>query len=156
VSGDRYGSEINISAVIPRESLLLHKGGNMENHFKTHGAFSWTELMTTDPESAKKFYSDLFGWELEEYSMEGMTYTVVKAAGQEMGGIMAIPPEAQGAPPNWGTYVTVDNVDDTVKTAQKLGAIILMEPRDIPDVGRFAIIQDPQGAILSVITYKEM
>jgi len=128
----------------------------MENHFKTHGAFSWTELMTTDPEGAKTFYCDLFGWETEEFAMEGMNYTVVKAGGQEIGGIMAIPPEAQGAPPGWGTYVTVDNVDATVEKARALGANILMAPRDIPDVGRFALVQDPQGAVLSVITYKEM
>ena len=128
----------------------------MENHFKTHGAFSWTELMTTDPKAAKEFYGDLFGWEMEEYPMEGMNYTVVKAGGQEVGGIMAIPPESQGAPSAWGTYVTVTNVDDTVETAKTLGANILMPPRDIPDVGRFAVIQDPQGAIISVISYKEM
>ena len=128
----------------------------MENHFKTHGAFSWTELMTTDPEAAKKFYGDLFGWELEKYDAEGIEYTVVKVAGEEMGGIMAIPPQAQGSPPHWGTYVTVDNVDETVKKAESLQAKIIVPPTEIPDVGRFALFQDPQGAFLSVITYKEM
>jgi len=128
----------------------------MENHFKTHGAFSWTELMTTDPEAAKKFYATLFGWELEKFDAEGMEYTVVKVAGEEMGGIMGIPPQAAGSPPHWSTYVTVDNVDETVRKAESMGAKIAMPPKDIPDVGRFAVFQDPQGAFLAVITYKEM
>lgn len=128
----------------------------MDNHFKTHGAFSWTELMTTDPEAAKKFYSELFGWDIEEMEMEGMRYAVVKVGEEAIGGIMGIPPETQGAPPNWGTYVTVDDVDATVEQAQALGANILMPPKDIPTVGRFAVIQDAQGAVLSVITYQEM
>ena len=128
----------------------------MENHFKTHGAFSWTELMTTDPEAAKKFYSEIFGWELEKYDTAEMEYTVIKVAGEEVGGIMSIPPQAAGSPPHWGTYVTVDNVDETVKKAESLGATINVAPMDIPDVGRFAVFQDPQGAFLAVITYKEM
>lgn len=112
--------------------------------------------MTTDPEAAKRFYGELFGWKWEEYHMQGMTYTVVKVAGEEMGGIMPIPPEASGTPPNWGTYVTVDDVDATVKKAESMKAKVIVPPRDIPDVGRFAVIQDPQGAVLMVITYKAM
>jgi predicted enzyme related to lactoylglutathione lyase len=84
--------------------------------------------------------------------MEGMTYTLVKVGGTDVGGIMATPPEAQGMPPMWGVYVTVDNVDATAKTAEKLGVKILVPPTDIPDVGRFCVIQDPQGAVISAIT----
>jgi hypothetical protein len=60
----------------------------------------------------------------------------------------------KGMPPVWGTYVTVDDVDQTAKTAEKLGGKILMPPTDIPTVGRFCVIQDPQGAVISAITYK--
>jgi predicted enzyme related to lactoylglutathione lyase len=136
--------------------LLLNerRRKNMEDQFKTHGAFSWCELMTTDPEVAKGFYSELFGWELEEYPMEDMNYTVIRVAGQEMGGIMAIPPEAAGAPPNWSCYVTVDDVDATIKKAEAMQGKVLLPPRDVPDVGRFAVIQDPQGAVLTVIKYE--
>lgn len=125
----------------------------MKDPFKTHGAFSWNELMTTDPAAAKKFYSKLFGWETEEMTMENMTYTVVKTGGEGVGGIMAIPSEATGAPPHWGAYVTVDDVDSAVRTAEKLGGKTMLAPRDIPGVGRFAVIQDPQGAVISMITY---
>ncbi|MGD8970577.1 MAG: VOC family protein [Desulfobacterales bacterium] len=125
----------------------------MTDPFKTHGAFSWNELMTSDPVAAKEFYRQLLGWEMEEMSMENMTYTVVKAAGEAIGGIMNIPPEASGAPPHWGAYITVDNVDQTASFAESLGGKIMMAPRDIPGVGRFAVIQDPLGAVVSLITY---
>lgn len=118
-----------------------------------HGAFSWCELMTTDVEAAKNFYGKLFGWETEEMAMPGMTYTVVKVGGNGIGGIMAIPQEAQGMPPAWGAYVTVDDVDVTAKTAVQLGAKLCVPPRDIPEVGRFCVLQDPQGAFINIITY---
>jgi predicted enzyme related to lactoylglutathione lyase len=66
---------------------------------------------------------------------------------------MTIPKEAQGTPPMWGTYVTVDDVDLTARTAEQLGAKILVPPMDIPTVGRFCVIQDPQGAVINAITY---
>ena len=122
-----------------------------------NGEFSWCELITDDVKGAKKFYTKLFGWETEEMSMpEGMTYTVIKVGGKGIGGIMKTPKEAKGLPPMWVTYVTVDDVDKVVKKAEKLGAKIHVEPTDIPDVGRFAVLLDPQGAAINVITYKKM
>jgi uncharacterized protein len=125
----------------------------MDEQFIQHGAFSWCELMTTDVEAAKAFYTKLFGWDSEVMSMPGMTYTVVKVGGKGIGGIMTIPKEAKGTPPMWGTYVTVDDVDLTARTAEQLGAKILVPPMDIPTVGRFCVIQDPQGAVINAITY---
>ncbi len=89
-------------------------------------------------------------------SMPEMAYTVVKAGGESVGGIMAIPSEAAGTPPHWGAYVTVDDVDATVEKALAMKATVIMPAMDIPEVGRMAIIQDPQGAMISVITYQEM
>lgn len=125
----------------------------MDEQFRQHGAFSWYELMTTDVEAAKAFYAKLFGWGTEDMPMPEMAYTVVKAGGKEIGGIMPMPKEAQGTPPMWGAYVTVDDVDLIAKTARQLGATLLVPPRDIPSVGRFCVIQDPQGAVISAITY---
>ena len=125
----------------------------MADRFKQHGAFSWNELMTTDPDAAKEFYSKLFNWDLKDMPMEEMTYTVVRAGDEDVAGIMKIPTEAEGSPPSWGTYVTVDNVDQTVRQAEELGGSVIVPARDIPEVGRFAVIQDPQGAVISVITY---
>ena len=127
----------------------------MTDRFKQHGAFSWNELMTSDPQSATDFYTKLLGWTAEDVQMEDMTYTVVTAGGEQVGGIMKIPPEAEGTPPHWGTYITVDNVDETAGKAEGLGAKIIIPPRDIPNVGRFTVIQDPHGAFISLITYAE-
>ncbi len=113
--------------------------------------------MTSDVDAATAFYTKLFGWETERMTMPQMSYTVVKAGGKDMGGIMAMPPDApKGMPPMWGCYVTVDDVDATAKSAQKLGAKLLVPPQDIQDVGRFCVIRDPQGAVISAITYKPM
>jgi predicted enzyme related to lactoylglutathione lyase len=128
----------------------------MEKKLFQHGMISWSELMTGDVEAAKDFYTRLFGWKLEVpdmEGMEGMEYTLIKANDEEIGGIMATPPQAQGTPPYWGIYVTVDNVDATAEMAEELGGKICVPPRDIPQVGRFCVIQDPQGAYISAITY---
>jgi len=67
---------------------------------------------------------------------------------------MKIPPQAQGAPPHWGAYVTVDDVDATARRAEELGGKVLVPPQDIPGVGRFCVVQDPQGAVISAMTYE--
>jgi predicted enzyme related to lactoylglutathione lyase len=126
----------------------------MDDQFQQHGAFSWSELLTTDIAAAKKFYSGLFGWEMEDMPMEGMEYTVVKAGGKEVGGMMPMPPEGGDHPPVWGNYVTVDDVDAVARTAEELGGKVHVPPQDIPGVGRFCVIEDPQGAYISAITYK--
>jgi predicted enzyme related to lactoylglutathione lyase len=125
----------------------------MDNKYQLHGAFSWCELLTTDVEEAKRFYSKLFGWTLEPAPMPGMEYTLVKYGGEQMGGIMAMPPDCEGMPPSWGVYVTVDDVEATAKLAVEMGGKILVPPQDIPQVGRFCVLQDPQGATIKAITY---
>jgi uncharacterized protein len=125
----------------------------MNEAFSQHGAFSWCELMTTDVAAAKRFYGELLGWSMADMLVGDMTYTVLKVGGREVGGIVAVPPNAAGASPSWGAYVTVDDVDATAQKAQALGAKTIVPPTDVPDVGRFYIFQDPQGAVLSVITY---
>ncbi len=124
----------------------------MSNPMKQPGAFSWNELMTSDIQGAKSFYSKLFNWTLKDMDMD-MPYTIAKAGEQEIAGLMPMPPEAGEMPPMWGAYVTVENVDESAKQAKALGGKVLMDPRDIPEVGRFCVISDPQGATLSLITY---
>ena len=125
----------------------------MEQLLSEHGMFSWSELMTSDAEAAKKFYEQVFCWQYIEYPMEGMSYSVIKAHGKEIGGIMSTPPQASGTPPHWGIYVTVKDVDASAKKAEELGAAIIVPPTDIPEVGRFCVFRDLQGAVLSMITY---
>jgi predicted enzyme related to lactoylglutathione lyase len=92
----------------------------MDETLLKHGMISWSELMTSDLDAAKKFYGQLFGWELEPGP--DMAYTMVKSNGREIAGMMAIPAEAEAPPPNWGIYVTVDNVDATARKAEQMGA----------------------------------
>ncbi|UJX40253.1 VOC family protein [Desulfovibrio sp. JY] len=128
----------------------------MGEDFTRQGVFSWNELMTTDVEGAKAFYAKLLGWTTEDKPMPemGMTYTIVKAGDTAVGGIMPIPPEAAKMPPVWGSYVSVDDVDAAAKKTVELGGTVYKEPTDIPGVGRFCVIGDPQGAFLSLITFK--
>ena len=125
----------------------------MSEAMKQHGAFSWNELMTTDPAAAKAFYSQLLGWSLEDIKPDGMDYTIASCEGRELAGIMGIPAEAGDMPPTWGAYVTVDDVDASARQAEALGGKVALAPRDIPGIGRFCVICDPQGATLSLITY---
>lgn len=120
---------------------------------KEHGVFSWNELMTTDMPAAKKFYREALGWELQDLSNPSMPYTIAKKGDREVAGIMAMPKDTQGMAPGWGSYVTVDDVDARVARVESLGGKLCVAPRDIPNVGRFAVIADPQGAMLAMITY---
>ena len=126
------------------------------NPFQKQGAFSWCELMTSDTNAAKEFYQQLFGWTWKEQTMEnGQIYTSIKAGEQPVGGILSTDNALSETtpPPHWGVYVTVDNVDRTLELAQSLGAKVFVPPTDIPDTGRFAVFADPQGAVLSIISY---
>lgn len=125
----------------------------MDEQFRKQGFFSWCELLTDDVAAAKAFYATLFGWTFVDNPM-GMDYTLIRAEDKEIGGIMAIPEAAKGMPPSWGTYVTVDDVDAVAEKAVELGGKVLVPPRDIPEVGRFCVIRDPRGAMISAIAYK--
>lgn len=122
--------------------------------FKTPGAVSWTELTTPDPAAAQAFYGALFGWKFDAMPMPEGTYHVIKVGDADaIGGILATPPQAKGMPPTWGSYVTVADCDATAAQCKALGGKVCLEPMDIPGVGRFAMLQDPQGATLFVIAY---
>ncbi len=115
------------------------------------GAIMWNELVTTDQKDATDFYTRLLG--LGSGSMEGpMEYTLLKASGDDVAGVMQITEDMGPVPPNWMVYFGVANVDDTTSQAESLGAIVLVPGTDIPGIGRFATIQDPQGAVFGIFT----
>ena len=119
----------------------------------THGAFSWNELMTTDPEAAKRFYGELFGWTFGTTPTPEGPYYGAKVKDTEVAGLMNIPRGAEGLPPMWSCYVTVDDVDKTLGAVERLGGKVVAPPMEVPEVGRIAVIQDPQGATLNIVTY---
>jgi uncharacterized protein len=123
---------------------------NTQDKDMTPGIFSWNELMTRDPEASKKFYTQLFGWKAETMNMgPGMEYTFLKAGERPAGGLMRLPPDAGNAPTSWMGYVTVSDLPAAVAKAKSLGAKVCKDVTNLP-MGRFAIISDPQGAVLGL------
>jgi predicted enzyme related to lactoylglutathione lyase len=114
------------------------------------GRFVWHEHLTKDPKAAIAFYGEVVGWKTQPF--EGTDYMMWVTSQGPMGGVMKLPDEAakMGVPPHWMGHVEVTDVDATAANVKKLGGKIHKEPTDIPTVGRFSIIADPQGAALSV------
>jgi predicted enzyme related to lactoylglutathione lyase len=109
------------------------------------GIFCWNELMTTDVPAAKAFYGALFGWGAADSPMPGIgTYTRFLRGKDSAAGLMKHP--HAGAPPAWLSYVQVASVDATAGKVAGLGGRLVVPPMDIPNMGRFAIATDPQGA----------
>jgi uncharacterized protein len=115
------------------------------------GHFVWYEHLTQDAKRAIAFYSDVIGWKTQPFG-EGGDYVMWVGSQGPLGGVMKLPPEAakMGARPHWMAHVEVDDVDKTAALAQRLGGKVYKEPTDIPTVGRFAVLADPQGASFSV------
>jgi predicted enzyme related to lactoylglutathione lyase len=112
--------------------------------------FVWYELMTSDLSGARRFYAEVIGWTIEDANMQGMTYLLAKVDGAMVAGLMATPAEATGAPPAWLGYVGVDDVDATAGRVSDAGGMIHHPPSEIPGVGRFAVVADPQGAAFAL------
>jgi uncharacterized protein len=122
-----------------------------EFEMPAHGAFCWNELASTNADAAKKFYTELLGWKLNESQATEMAYTEIVAGDQHVGGIYQIPAEQGDRPSHWMTYVAVDDVDAAASRVAELGGKVVTPPTDIPNVGRFCVINDPAGAPLSLI-----
>jgi predicted enzyme related to lactoylglutathione lyase len=117
------------------------------------GTFCWVELATSDADAAKTFYTQLFGWTYEDHPMgPGMVYTMLKLDGKDVGALYKLMDEqaAQGVPPNWLSYVSVTNADESTAKAKDLGATILKDAFDVMTVGRMSVIQDPTGAVFAL------
>lgn len=114
------------------------------------GSHIWYELMTTDPGAAANFYAEVVGWKVRDSGMPGMDYRLLAAPDADVAGLMKLP---DGAPmqPGWFGYVGVGDVDAKVEELKKLGGSVLMAPQDIPGVGRFALVADPQGVVFYVM-----
>ena len=110
----------------------------------------WNELLTNDTERAIDFYTKLFGWTADTHGGP-MPYTEWKNGAEHAGGMMQIAPHMGPIPPHWGIYFAVDDCDATFQKATSLGAQAYVPPMDIENVGRFATLSDPQGAVFSII-----
>lgn len=126
-----------------RERTAAGQGRNQ------HGDFIWYELLAGDTEASVEFYGTLIGWKARDAGMPDMRYTLLTSPeGIDVGGLLALTDEmkAGGARPGWLGYVGVDDVDKAAEAIAKAGGAVHMPPTDIPGVGRFAMVADPQGA----------
>ena len=115
------------------------------------GAMCWNELMTPNVDVAGRFYSTTFDWTTEPMGMgPAGTYTIFKAGTTQIGGMMARPPQMNEVPPHWLTYFAVADCDASAKTVGQLGGQVLRPPADIPNIGRFAVCRDGQGAAFAI------
>lgn len=122
----------------------------MENH----GLFYWNELMTRDPQRARRFYEEAIGWTFDEMPMpEGGTYLLAKAGERPAGGIYdTTGTEMADLPEHWFSYLAVDDIDARCAKAKEAGGTIMREPFDVAGVGRIAIIGQPGGGAVGWMT----
>jgi predicted enzyme related to lactoylglutathione lyase len=113
------------------------------------GQFVWHELTTTDARAAAGFYSKVAKLKTKPAPFE-KTYTMLLGSGRPMGGLMVLAGDATASPPSWLTYIGTPDVDESARKAESLGAKVIKSPAPVPDGGRFAILQDPQGAVFAI------
>jgi len=130
--------------------LFRSSQGESSDWTPTAGQFGWNELWTPDAKKALAFYEEVVGWTHKDMDMgPGGTYHVLESDGKSRGGVMTS--QDPKAPPMWLPYVNVTDADAVTGRAKKLGGKVIAPPSDIPDIGRFAILADPDGAVFAVI-----
>jgi predicted enzyme related to lactoylglutathione lyase len=118
-----------------------------------HGVFYWNELLSNDVDAARAFYEKAMGWSFDAMPMDDGTYWVAKTGDKPAGGMMAMPEGLPpGMPSHWMAYISVDDIDARLKTAEENGATIVRPPFDVPGIGRIAILQDPSGGAIGWMT----
>jgi len=119
------------------------------------GEICWRELATKDLKKAMDFYSQLFGWDLQQTKVTPMDYKEIIMDGVAKGAMMAIGPEWGPEPPPsfWQSYVAVENADETVEKIKANGGSVNVGPFDAPGVGRMAMVADPSGASFAIIQF---
>lgn len=114
------------------------------------GDFVWYDLCTTDPTAAAQFYTLVVGWKTRESGVAGVDYTILSIGERDAAGIMTLPPERMPPRPSWFGYIAVKDVDAKAAEIEAAGGRIHKPPEDIPSVGRFAVVVDPQGAVFQL------
>jgi predicted enzyme related to lactoylglutathione lyase len=118
-----------------------------------NGTVGWTELTTNDTKTAKTFYTKLFGWKAKVETIQGIKYTSFLLGETPIAGMLDLPKEAGDSPSRWMVYFTVQNVTKSVKTASEWGATVLVPPREVPEVGKFSVVEDPTKAPFALIEW---
>ena len=125
-----------------------HAGAGIVN---APNSFCWNELGTNDTARAADFYTGVFGWTKDVQQLGPMEYTMFANGDRPAGGMYRLTPEMGNVPPHWLVYFAVADCDAATEKAASLGATTMKPPADIPGIGRFAILIDPQGAAFAII-----
>jgi predicted enzyme related to lactoylglutathione lyase len=136
-------------AVLSAWEPRAHSGAGLVNQ---HGTLIWNELATRDADTAAQFYMKLFDWDSQTQDMPTGPYTSFLNGDRMAAGMLKMTEEWGDMPPHWMVYFGADDCDAVAAKAKELGGEVLVPPRDIPSVGRFAVLQDPQGAAFSIIS----
>lgn len=113
------------------------------------GKFVWHDLLTNDVSAVKKFYAALFGWKFNNGSDE---YTTILKDSLPIGGIVYVEDlENEINSSQWMSYLSVDDVDKSVDFIKQNGGTVLRETHHLEGRGRFAVVQDAQGALLALL-----
>jgi hypothetical protein len=113
-----------------------------------HGVFSWVDVTSTDLEKSRKFYSDMFGWEIPPGPEEFGGYSMASVNGRMVAGVS--PSMDPSVPPLWSTYVDVASVDDTLEKVTANGGNVIVPAMDVGEAGRMAVFTDPDGAAIGL------
>ena len=114
------------------------------------GRIVWHDCMTTDIDTSVKFFTELFGWQVNEVPIGGDfgNYRMIKAGDEEIGGFVPLD-AAQGSPSHWIAYVSVEDVAKAAEIATTNGGETVVPPTPIPNIGEFSVIKDPTGGYIS-------
>jgi hypothetical protein len=123
-----------------------HIGASLVN---TVGAMMWNELATRERDKAMAFYKGLLGWEFEK--QQGQEYHLIKNNGRNNGGIMPIDESWGDAPSNWMTYFHVADIEASTKKVTELGGKVIVPITQAGEIGRFSVIADPAGAVVTIM-----
>jgi predicted enzyme related to lactoylglutathione lyase len=123
------------------------------------GQFCWHECGTRDAGAAKKFYTELIGWQAKDVPMpgtEGGTYTLFQLDGKDIAGLYEMKgPQFENVPPHWLGYICTEDIDASVGKSASLGGQTMAAPFEVPGVGRMSVMQDPTGAVFALLQLSE-
>lgn len=137
-----------IDTVGAKVHLVTRRGGDLPERTPPPGAFLWTEMVTRLPDRAVDFYRTVFGYDVKPIEMPaGGTYYLLETGAVGRAGVLH-----RDTSPQWLPYVHVTDCDRTLERALRMGATAMLPPTDLPQVGRYAVMSDPQGADLAIMT----
>jgi predicted enzyme related to lactoylglutathione lyase len=115
---------------------------------ESESPFIWHELVTSDQQKSGEFFCELLGWKSSEVDAGDFgVYTLFKKGNTDVAGMMNPTQDTPGKGSYWHSYIAVENVDLCIEKTPKLGGKVIVQPHEVPDVGRICIVEDPTGAI---------